>query len=254
MKDLLQSELFSGFTSWKSIGYRGEVNPKVLLFEVVEGDGEETRPLFLTSLISKAEKMAWQSFQDVLDHTMMLAQAGLRGFFGLDVLSVNMRAGLKNFNPNDFSRLIINHSKNLGPHQKTLIRYDQLFTLLHYRAPADWGKIEVKTHVEFFSQASAIGEVTEASVLAALKGSGSTNKNSASDQLDLFLKKFLKSSRQEPNSIYIVHDLSTQPLWDPAHEFQQETLRAWTEKEKASRGGFLPEIHIVHSSLRTRIS
>ena len=109
MKDLLQSELFSGFTSWKSIGYRGEVNPKVLLFEVVEGDGEETRPLFLTSLISKAEKMAWQSFQDVLDHTMMLAQAGLRGFFGLDVLSVNMRAGLKNFNPNDFSRLIINH-------------------------------------------------------------------------------------------------------------------------------------------------
>ena len=251
MKDLLQAELFSGFTSWKTIDYRGEMSPKVLRFEVV--DAEEIRPLYLAALISKAEKMAWQSFQDVLDHTMTLARAGLRGFFGLDVLSVNMGPGLRNFNPNDFSRLIINHSKNLGPDQKTLIRYGQLFTLLHYRAPADWGKIEVKTHVEFFSQASATGEVTEASVLAALKGDGSTNKKSASDQLDLFLKRLLKSGGQEPNAIYVVHDLSVHPLWDPAHEFQQERLRAWIEKEKASRDGCLPEIHFVHSALRTRL-
>jgi len=251
VNDLLQAALFSGFPSWKSIEYRGEVTPKVLRFEVL--DGEENRPLYLASLLSKGEKMAWQSFLDVMDHTMVIAQAGLRGFFGLDVLSVDIRAGLQHFNPADFARMIVNHSKTLGPDGKVLIRYGQLFTLLHYRAPADWGKIEVKTHVEFFSQASATGEVNEASVMAALKGSGSKNKKSAGDQLDLFLKKLLKDSGQEPRAIYLVHDLSLQPLWDPAHELQQERVRAWLEKEKEVRSGILPDIYLHHASSRKRL-
>ncbi len=249
MNALLQANLFSFFPSWKSIEYRGEVTPKVLRFEVVEG--EENRPLYLAVLISREEKMAWQSFLDVMDHTMVLAQAGLRGFFGLDVLSVDIRAGLQQFNLADFARMIVNHSKTLGPDGKVLIRYGQLFTLLHYRAPAEWGKIEVKTHAEFFSQGSASGEVSEASVRAALMGVGSKNKKSASDQLDLFLKKLLRDSGQESRAIYLVHDLSAQPLWDSAHELQSERVRAWLEKEKQSRQGTLPEIHFYHSATRT---
>lgn len=250
MKDLLQAKVFSGFPSWKAIAYKKERTPKILQFEVT-GDGEVLRPLYLTSIISKDEKMAWQSFQGVLEHTMMLAQTNLRGFFGFDVLTVDLQTGIKNFDPKALSQLIVNHSKTLGPDQKVLIRYGQVFALLHYRAPApacrpgrEWGKVEVKTHVEFFSQASALVEVTEASVKVALMGSGSKNKNSAGDQLDLLLKKLLKESGKEPNAIYIAHDLSVSPVWDPANELQQQRIHAWLEKEKQARNGVLPEIYL----------
>ena len=252
MKDLLQANIFSKFPSWKDIAYKQELTPKILRFEVQ--DGEEVRSLYLASIISKDEKMAWQSFQDVLDHTMGLAQNGLHGFFGFDVLSVDIQAGIRNFDPKALSQLIINHARNLGPDQKVLIRYGQLFALLHYRAPADWGTIEVKTHVDFFSQTAASTEVNEASVMAALMGAGAKNKNSSGDQMDLLLKKFLKTSGQEPRAIYIVHDLSVHPVWDPANEVQQQRVRTWLENEKKKKEGILPEIHLCHSSSQGRFT
>ena len=236
MKDLLQAQIFSGFSSWRSITYQRELTPKILKFEVTVAE-EDPRPLYLASIISKEEKMAWQSFQDVLERTAMLAQNGIHGFFGFDVLSVDIQAGIRNFNPNDLSRLIINHSRGLGPDQKALIRYGQLFALLHYRAPADWGKIEVKTHVEFFSQESVPSlstDVTEASVRAALLG-GDMKKKKSGGQLDLLFKKILNESGEELRAIYIVHDLSVKPIWDPAHEIQQQRVRAWLKKEQEAR-------------------
>ena len=251
MKDLLAADIFSGFSSWKAIAFQKELTPKILRFEVQ--DGEDPRSLYLLSIISKDEKMAWQSFQDVLDHTMSLAQNNLRGFFGLDVLSVDIQTGIRNFDPKALSQLILNHARGLGPDQKTLIRYGQLFALLHYRAPAERGKIEVKTHVEFFSQVAASAEVTVDSVRAALRGSGSKNKNSSGDQLDLLLKKLLKESGQETNAIYLVHDLSVHCIWDPANEIQQQRVHVWLAKEQASRQGALPEIYLIHSDKRILI-
>jgi hypothetical protein len=246
MNDLLAAAIFTGFPHWKSVTFQKEMTPKILRFEVTAETG--TRPLYLTAIISKEEKMAWQSFQDVLDHTMTLAQSGVRGFFGFDVLSVDLQQGMQNFNPRALSQLIINHARELGPDQKGLVRYGQLFALLHYRAPANWGKIEVKTHVDFFSQAAASAEVTEASVLAALKGSGSKNKNSSGDQLDLLLKKFLKESGQEPGAIYMLHDLSVHPVWDPSHQVQQQRVWDWLEKEKQARSGSIPDVFLCHSA------
>ncbi len=245
MKDLLQAQLFSGFPSWKAISYQRERTPKILQFEVTEETG--ARPLYLVSIISKDEKMAWQSFQDVLEHTMRLAENNMRGFFGFDVLSVDIQAGIRNFDPKALSQLITNYARGLGPDQKTLIRYGQLFALLHYRAPAEWGKIEVKTHVEFFKQASTSPEVTVDSVRAALMGSGAKNKNSAGDQLDLLLKKLLHESGKETNAIYLLHDLSLHPILDRANEIQQERLRVWLEKEKQARDGNAPEIYYVRA-------
>ncbi|MFH1208238.1 MAG: hypothetical protein V1673_01600 [Candidatus Omnitrophota bacterium] len=276
MKDLLDANIFSGFPSWKSITFAGEVAAKILKFEVM-AEGEDPRPLYLASIISKDEKMAWQSFQDVLEHMMTPAQNNMRGFFGFDVLSVDIQNGIRNFDPKALSRLITNHARDLGPDQKALIRYGQLFALLHYRAPADWGKIEVKTHVEFFSQepASSLStDVTEASVREALTGGpntnqskrsgdwgrpnyhsgkgmqslgGGTKKKSSGGQLDLFIKKLLSESGKEPNAIYIVHDLSVHSVWDSAHESQQQRMHAWLEKEKQSRQGTLPEIYYCHA-------
>ncbi len=250
MNELLQAQIFSGFTSWKSLDFLGEVTPKILRFEVRELD--EVRPFYLAAMISKEEKMAWQSFQDVLEHTVTLAQNNLRGFFGFDVLSVDLRTGIRNFDPKALGQLIINHSRTLGPDQKALIRYGQLFALLHYRAPAEWGKVEVKTHVEFFSQeskSSLSNDVSEASVRAALLGGGM--KKNPGGQLDLFLKKLLSETRlpagrqgQESNAIYFAHDLSVHPIWDPANEMQQQRVCAWLEKERQARGGVLPEIYL----------
>jgi hypothetical protein len=261
MKELLQAQIFSGFSSWKSMTFLGELTPKILKFEVTVAE-EEPRPLYLALIISKEEKMAWQSFQDVLEHTVSLAQKSMRGFFGFDVLSVDIQTGIRNFNPSDLSKLMINHARELGPDQKVLIRYGQLFALLHYRAPApacrpgrEWGKIEVKTHVEFFSQESTpslSNDVNEASVRAALLGGGAKTKKSGG-QLDLLLKKLLNESGGESRAIYIVHDLSVQPLWDPAHEVQQQRVCAWLEKERQVRRGVLPEIYLYHSSARTRL-
>jgi hypothetical protein len=253
MKDLLTAAIFSGFPSWKAIVYQKELTPKILRFEVMEETG--ARPLYLASIISKEEKMAWQSFQDVLEHTMTLAQNNMRGFFGFDILSVDIREGVRNFDPKALSQLIMNHARSLGPDQKVLIRYGQLFALLHYRAPAEWGKVEVKTHVEFFSQEPAVflsTDVTEASVREALTGKGAKKKNPGG-QLDLFLKKFLSESGKEPSAIYIMHDLSLNPVWDLAHEVQQRRMGAWLEKEQQSRQGILPEIYYCHAGKRIPI-
>jgi len=253
MKDLLSANIFSGFPSWKSVAFAGEVTPKILKFEVTQ-EGEDPRILYLASIISKEEKMTWQSLQDVLEHTTKLAQQGLRGFFGFDILSVDIQGGMRNFDPKALSQLLINHSKDLGPDQKVLVRYGQLFALLHYRAPADWGKVEVKTHVEFFRQEPASAEVTESSVRAALMGSGSKNKNSSGDQLDLLLKKLLKESGAESRAIYIVHDLSASPAWDPVNKVQQQRTHDWFKKETQTRNGVSPEVYLYHSATRSLLT
>ncbi|OGX14289.1 MAG: hypothetical protein A2351_05555 [Omnitrophica bacterium RIFOXYB12_FULL_50_7] len=253
MKDLLAANIFSGFHSWTDIAYQKEVTPKILKFEVTMAEGDP-RSLYLASIISKEEKMAWQSFQDVLDRTATLAQNGMHGFFGFDVLSVDIQSGIRNFNPSDLSRLMINHSRNLGPDQKVLIRYGQLFALLHYRAPAEWGKIEVKTHVEFFSQESASllsNDVSEASVRAALMGGGVKKKPGG--QLDLLFKKLLNESDKEPRAIYIVHDLSVNPVWDPANEVQQQRVRNWLEKEQPLQSENPLEIYLHSAGSRILI-
>jgi hypothetical protein len=249
MKDLLQAVIFSGFSSWEAVSYQKEVAPKILRFEI--RDAEEVRPLYLASIISRDEKMAWQSFQDVLEHTAGLAQAAMHGFFGFDVLSVDIQLGMRNFDSKALSQLIINHARDLGPDQKTLIRYGQLFALLHYRAPADWGKIEVKTHVEFFNRepaSSSSNSFSEESVRAALAGRGA--KKQSWDEMDLFFKKIINKGGKEPNAIYIAHDLSVKPLWDPANETQQQRMRVWLEKEQQTRNGVLPEIYYYHAGER----
>jgi hypothetical protein len=109
--------------------------------------------------------------------------------------------------------------------------------------------------VEFFSQepaASLSTDITEASVREALTGKGA-KKKSPGGQLDLFMKKFLNESGKEPNAIYIVHDLSLNPVWDPAHEVQQQRMGAWLEKERQSRQETLPEIYYCHAGKRIPI-
>ncbi len=244
MKDLLQARIFSGFSSWKSIVYQKEITPKVLQFEVQ--DGEALGSLYLASVISRDEKTAWQSFQQVLDHTAMIAQNSMRGFFGFDVLTVDIQEGLRNFDPKALSQLWINHARELGPGEKKLIRYGQLFGLLHYRAPAEWGKVEVKTHVDFFTPQAASGEATEESVRDALLGKGAKQKKLSEDPVGALVKKILKDGGKDPKALYVIHDLSTTPLWDPK-------VDSGSIKKIMPNESFLPEIYLHHASNQIRL-
>lgn len=155
--------------------------------------GEETeRMLYLASIISADEKMMWQSFQDLLGQSAKLASSGLQGIFGLDVLSADIQEGSRHFNLREFSALLINHGRTLGFGQQKLVRYGQIFSLLHKKAPADWGKMDVTDHVEIV--------------------------DSEKITCPRFLKKMIRAGGQEETAIYLIHDLSLKPVWDTGKE------------------------------------
>lgn len=185
MNGLLQAKIFKRFTGWNAIVYQGWLTPKVLQFEITEGG--ETRPLYLATVVSREEKSAWQSFQDLLDHAARLAQPGMQGFFGLDVLVPAIHNGIEQFNIQDFSRLLINYSRELGPAPGVLIRYGQLFSVLQKRAAADWGKIEVKTHVEIIDPEKV--------------------------RFENFQKKLIAAGHHGARAVYFIHDVSAVPVW-----------------------------------------
>ena len=214
-RGLLQARIFVGAPSWQSIRYQGAVQPKLLRFEVT--CETEARPLYLAAVISRDEKMAWQSFQDLLGRAVELAQGGMTGIFGLEVLSVDIQSGVRHFNAPEFSQLLINHSKGHTAEFKILIRYGQLFCLLHKRVPADWGKVELKTHVEIVDP----GKI----------------------RAELFVKKILRESGQEPGAIYWIHDLSANPLWD----LSKEEAGLQNAEDSARK---IPEVYYVHASLK----
>ncbi|HOW58087.1 MAG TPA: hypothetical protein PLO78_00010 [Candidatus Omnitrophota bacterium] len=188
MNELLQANVFAGMPPWEAIICHSASASKVLRFDVQEE--EKMRPLYLAAVISRDEKMAWQSFQDLLDHTITLAEAGVQGIFGLDVLTVDIQTGIRYFNVQDFSRLIINHSRQFVSGPKVLIRYGQLFALFHKRASADWGKIELKTHVEIVDPEKI--------------------------RLKSYFKKIYRQGRQEPDAFYLFHDMSIKPVFNTA--------------------------------------
>lgn len=188
MNELLQANVFAGMPPWKAIVCHSASVSKVLRFDVTEG--EKICHLYLAAVISREEKMAWQSFQDLLDHTTTLAEAGVQGIFGLDVLTVDIQTGIRHFNVQDFSRLIINHSRQFISESKALIRYGQLFALFHKRASADWGKIELKTHVEIVDPEKI--------------------------RLKSYFKKIYRQNGQEPDAFYLLHDMSGKPVFNTA--------------------------------------
>lgn len=215
-----EAAIFNGFPSGGEWTYRGAVTSKILRFDIAGETG--VRPFFMTSIISREEKMAWQAFQDLLDYAVGMAQKEMAGLFGLDILSVDIQNGVKHFHAGDFGKLLVNHARNLAADCKTLIRYGQLFGLLHKRVPADWGKLEVKTFVEIIDPKKT--------------------------RCDLYVRKLLRETSGFAPSLYAVQDMSLIPLWEvteTAGGMGPESATA-EDPEKMS-----PEIYFLHPSLKT---
>lgn len=211
MNELLQANIFSAFPGQRDISFVKEVTPKLLRFEVT--GAEQTKPLYLAAVISREEKMLWQSFQDVLDYAASLAQNDLRGFFGVNVLIVDLKEGIRHFDPTGLAKLFVNHGRELGPDRCAMIRYGQLYCLLQKRAPADWGKIELKTHV--------------------------TIVDPEKNRMETFFKKMVRESGKETGAGYVLHDLSTSPVFDLSAPFFRDSFGA-------ERDG-LKDIYVYHS-------
>src|SRR3989338_7109314 len=192
---LLQARIFSGMGAFQDLVFQGAVTSKLLRFSVTQ-DGV-ARILYLASVISAEEKPAWQAFQDVLDFSVKSAASGMLGIFGLDILSADIQNGIQHFNTQDFSTLLINHGRRLQVGQRAVIRYDQVFCLLHKRVAADWGKIEVASHVEIV--------------------------NPGKTRLLGFLKRIIGAAGQE-KGIYLIHDLGLIPAWELEQEMQDKKL------------------------------
>jgi len=190
--ELLEASVFSKLKPCQSIEFQNAVTPKVLKFRVVTEEGE--RALYLTAVISKDEKPMWQSFQELLSHSVKLAAQSMQGIYGLDVLSANIQQGIQHFNIQSFAALLMNHGKQLSYGQKKLIRYGQVFCLLHKRAPADWAKFEISDHVEIVDFEKT--------------------------RLYTFLKKVFKAGNQDSGAIYLIHDLGRKNVWHLERELQ----------------------------------
>ena len=190
LTEFLKADIFSGLGKWQALVASGAVTPKLLRFMMAGDEGEKM--LYLASIISKNEKMMRQSFEELLGHSVKLAAARLQGIFGLDILSADIQMGSRNFNLQDFSTLLVNHGRSLEFGQQKSIRYGQIFCLLHKRAPADWGKIDVSYHVEIVDAAKM--------------------------RFSSFLKKMMKAGGDGADAIYLIHDLGLSPVWDLGQE------------------------------------
>lgn len=184
---LWEATLFKGLNknSSQKIIYCGAKTSKLLHFQIIEGT--TVQDLYLASVISRSEKAAWQSFQDLLAHAAGLAEAKVQCFLGLDLLIIDLQNGLHHFNASDFGCLLINHARTLESSTPVLIRYGQLFAVLRKRASADWGKIEVVTHVDIVDPEK-------------------TSQES-------FTKKMIRQAENKTDVFYGIYDISIKPLW-----------------------------------------
>ena len=174
----------------------------------VGGEGESEVDFFLASVISRAEKETLQSFRDLLDFSAKTAAQSLRGIFGLGVLSADLGDGIRRFNPKDFAALLTNHARKLENGAKVLVRYGQVFSVLHRRAPADWGKIDVTDPVELLDP-EAVRAVS-------------------------FLKKMTRAAAPAGPAVFLLHDLGAKPVWDMNEELREKSLAAFLAQNPSS--------------------
>lgn len=137
----LQQLLASGSAE---LVYDREIGSKTLAFQ------NEDNAVFTSRVISGEESEVWKSCEQMLEHSVKAAAAKIAGFFGLELLSLNLIRGIKNFEPGALTQLITNHGKRLAPGERRIFPYGSFLFCLTKRIVNDWGKIDLKTYVEVY--------------------------------------------------------------------------------------------------------
>lgn len=211
------SNLFNHLPIFDAIYYEGHPEGKVQKYKAVRED-QECLLLALT-VIRKDEDVVWQSAEDFLTNSMFEAASRMHGVYTFDLLTFDIQKEVKTFNYNELIYLIINHSRKLPPGEQKLIKYSSVYGILQKLVVEDWGKVTLKTSVEVFKQKP--------------------------QHLDSVVRQLFRLGEfSHKPLIVVIHDLSTQPIYDPNDKIQQELLMSAVNKQAGNTMQFLPEVYI----------
>jgi len=178
--------------------YHGIQEPKMVRFAAEYQDQPVT--IYLKNLIHHEEALAWKSFDELLRYSVKMAQELVKGFYGLEMFYCHSQQNLSQFSPQDFSTLVLNHSRKLMTGGKCLIRYGVFAGCLTKRVEEDWGKIDFLTSVEVIHKER--------------------------EQFDLVLKAAASKIPERDRSVWILlNNISDKPLWIENHPEQEARMR-----------------------------
>jgi len=223
--DLIQynfqgSPLFRHLPEFKVLSFSGEIAPRLYYYEGKIQDGESN--LLSSLIIRKSEKLIWQSFEELMTRMLILTAYKIKGFFELRLLSIDLQAGIKDFQSEHLSDLLTNKSKEMKPGEEAIIRYSSFYGIFKKRINEAWGKIIFLSPVETYTREPY--------------------------QLDLFIKNMLKESSKSENPVMLaIHDLSTEPIFLFGDERQTGRLHKLFEKYKDQTKSRVPDIYIIQN-------
>lgn len=203
-----------------SCTYEGELSPGVQRFDIVRG-GEESSWL-VAQILRKEEEIVWKSCQELLVRTLKESAASLRGFYGFELLMLELGDSLRNFQWDNFRQLIMNHARALNLGEEKMIQYTSLFGILKKRVNEEWGKIDYNWPLKIYSRPP--------------------------EEMDLYIKKILEEAvtLNKPFKVMIC-DLSQDAIFKLSDDVQFQRLGKLFESLRIQGDG-VPEVFIFHAS------
>src|SRR3989338_8325287 len=211
------SNLFAHLPIFDAIYYEGHPEGKIQKYKAVREDQECL--LLALSIIRQEEDVIWQSAEDFLKASIIEAASRMHGVYTFDLLTFDIQKEVKTFNYNELILLLINHSRKLPPGEQKLIKYSSAYGILQKLVVEDWGKVTLKTSVDVFKQKP--------------------------QHLDAVVRQLFRLGEfSNKQLIVVIHDLSSQPIYDPTDKIQQDLLMSAVNKQAENTMEFLPEVYI----------
>ncbi len=211
------SNLFNRLPIFDAIYYQGHPDGKIQRYKAVRE--EQSCMLLALTIIRKEEDILWAACEDLLNRCVIEGAARMQGIYSFDLLTFDIHKEINTFNYTEFSLLIANASRKIQPGEQRLVRYSSAYGLLQKMVVESWGKITLKTSVDIFKDEPSF--------------------------LYVPVKRLFKIA-QIPNDplIILITDLSTQPLFDPSNQKQQDFLKKLMDEKAQETIEFLPEVYI----------
>ena len=211
------SNLFRHLPIFDAIYYEGHPEGKIQKYKAVRED--QPCMLLALTIIRKEEDFLWASAEDFLQRSVIEAASRAHGIYTFDLLTFDIHKEKNTFNYNELQYLIINHSRKLAPGQQRLIKYSSAYGILQKAVEENWGKIALKTSVEIYKHTP--------------------------QELDTVVRNLFRIAGMPHGPlILLIHDLSSEPLYDPSNKVQQPLLQQVITKQAESFIEFPPEVYM----------
>ncbi len=216
-----QSNLFKHLPVFDRIHYLGHPDGKIQLYQAIREDQECT--LLALTIIRREEDFLWAAAEDLLGRCVQEAAARVQGKFIFDLLAFDIHAEINTFNYNEFGLLIANHSRKLHPGEQRLVKYSSAYGILQKLIVEPWGKITFKTSVEVFKDTPSL--------------------------FYLLLKRLFKLASFPRNPlVLLVNDLSSDPIYNPNDQSQQEFFAKIIAEHSKDTIEFLSEVYVKNKN------